>query len=94
MKRFGLLIFTLFVVHGPAAAADEGMPDAQKVRYCAITPYKLITTAKEASRSSYLPKTGVMARGSPMSSSNVFTQIRKFPARKRQKNSVGRNAMK
>ena len=34
MKRFGLLIFTLFVVHGPVAAADEGMPDAQKIRYC------------------------------------------------------------
>ena len=34
MKRFGLLIFTLFVVHGHVAAADEGMPNAQKIRYC------------------------------------------------------------
>lgn len=34
MKRFSLLIFTLFVAHGHLAAADETMPDAQKIRFC------------------------------------------------------------
>jgi hypothetical protein len=34
MKRLCLFVFTLMVVSGHVLAADGGMPDAQKIRYC------------------------------------------------------------
>ena len=34
MKRLSLFVFTLMVVSGYVLAADGGMPDAQKIRYC------------------------------------------------------------
>ncbi|MEN9478777.1 MAG: hypothetical protein RLZZ298_172 [Pseudomonadota bacterium] len=34
MKRFSLLIFTLLVLNGQVVAADSGMSDVQKVRFC------------------------------------------------------------
>ena len=34
MKRLSLFVFTLMVVSGHVLAADGGMPDAQKIRYC------------------------------------------------------------
>lgn len=34
MKRFSLLIFTLLVLNGQVIAADSGMSDVQKVRFC------------------------------------------------------------
>ena len=34
MKRFSLLILTLLVVQGHVVAAEEGMSDAQKIRFC------------------------------------------------------------
>jgi hypothetical protein len=34
MKRFSVLILTIFVVCGHAQAADEAMSDTQKMRFC------------------------------------------------------------
>ncbi len=34
MKRFSVLVFLFVVFHGPVLAADEGMSDAQKMRFC------------------------------------------------------------
>lgn len=34
MKHFSLLIFTLLVLNGQVIAADSGMSDVQKVRFC------------------------------------------------------------
>ena len=34
MKRFSLLIFTMLVLNGQVIAADSGMSDVQKVRFC------------------------------------------------------------
>ena len=34
MKRFSLSICTMLVICGPVVAADDGMSDAQKMRFC------------------------------------------------------------
>ena len=34
MKRFSLLIFATLLIHGQVLAADEGMSDVQKIRFC------------------------------------------------------------